>query len=161
MSKLFGFTLLEMLVTLFIIGLITGWAILSIRPTSPIEIESKKLVALLKLLQEESIIQCRNVGVSFEHDSYRFWKFQNKHWQPLEATAFYKRTLSLTGHWQLQIDNQLIDLQEKVNKPQLIFWSSGEIPAFQIRFFNDEQKGFVIEGRPPHEICLNGCTVLP
>ena len=61
-----------MLVTLFVIGLIAGWAVLSIHTASPFEIESKKLVALLKLLKEESIVQHRNVGVSFENNSYKF-----------------------------------------------------------------------------------------
>ncbi len=162
MSKFFGFTLLEMLVTLFVIGLIAGWAVLSIHTASPFEIESKKLVALLKLLKEESIVQHRNVGVSFENNSYKFWKFQSKQWQPIESKdVFYQRNLSINGQWQLQIDNQLIELKENIKKPHLIFWSSGEMPAFQIRFSNDEKKGFFIEGRPNGEICLNGCTVLP
>lgn len=162
MRKRLGFTLLEMLVTLFVIGLVAGWAVLSIHTTSPFEIESKKLYALLQLLKEESVLQHKNLGISFENNSYRFWKRQAQQWQPIDSKdVFYQRNLSTNGQWQLQLDDQLIEIKENIKKPHLIFWSSGEIPAFQIRFSNDEKKSFLIEGRPNGELCLNMCVVSP
>ncbi len=162
MSKFLGFTLLEMLVTLFVIGLVAGWAVLSIHTTSPLEQESKKLFALIQLLKEESVLQHKNLGISFENNSYRFWKRQSQQWQPIESkNIFYQRTLPINGQWQLHIDSQPIEIQETIKKPHLIFWSNGEIPAFQIRFSNDEKKGFSIEGQSNGELCLNACAVSP
>ncbi len=163
MRKKLGFTLLEMLVALFVMGLVAGWAVLSIHTTSPLEHESKKLFALLQLLKEESVLQHHSLGISFENNSYRFWKRQTQQWQPFEnQQLFYTRTLPINGQWQLQIDNQLIEIKDILKIPHLIFWSSGEIPAFQIRFSNDNDKrNFLIEGRPNGELCLNACVVSP
>lgn len=162
MRNFFGFTLLEMLVTLFVIGLIAGWAVLSIHTTSPFEIESKKLYALLQLLKEESVLQHRNVGISFEANGYKFWKHQSRQWQLIEyKDIFYQRILPMNGHWQVQIDGQQIEIKENIKTPHLIFWSSGDMSTFQIRFSNDEKKSFFIEGHSNGELCLNGCAVLP
>lgn len=158
-----GFTLLEMLVALFVMGLVAGWVVLSIHTTLPLEHESKKLFALLQLLKEESVLQHHSLGISFENNSYRFWKRQAQQWQPIENNQlFYTRTLPIMGQWQLQIDNQLIEIKEILKTPHLVFWSSGEMSAFHIRFLNDNDKrNFLIEGQPNGELCLNACVVSP
>jgi len=88
-SKFLGFTLLEMLVTLFVIGLVAGWAVLSIHTTSPLEQESKKLFALLQLLKEESVLQHKNLGISFEDNSYRFGNANPNNGNPLNLKIFF------------------------------------------------------------------------
>jgi hypothetical protein len=151
-----------MLVTVFLIGLIAGWTVLSLHSTSPLEQEHKKLYMLLHLLIEKSISQHRSFGISFEKNGYHFWQRQNQKWILVEQDhTFYSRTLPLQGHWQLQLDGQKIALENFKEQPHLIFWNSGDFSTFQLWFSNQENYPFLIEGRSNGELCLKICTDSP
>lgn len=161
MKKHLGFTLLEMIVVVFLIGLIAGWTVLSIHTTSPLEQENKKLYALLNLLAEQSMLQHRSLGISFENNSYHFWERRDQKWQLLKQhQIFYARTLPKQGEWNLQIDGQKINLENLRERPHLIFWSSGDYSTFQLQFLNEEKMAFLIEGRSNGQLCLKNCADL-
>src|SRR5256885_13245853 len=70
-----GFTLVEMLVVVLIIGVISAGVLLSISLTGrdhELEKESDRLLALFTYAREQAELQTREYGVLFQDDGYEF-----------------------------------------------------------------------------------------
>jgi general secretion pathway protein H len=70
-----GFTLIEMLVVVFIIGIIASGVLLSVNLTGrdrELEHESDRLLALVNYAREQAELQTREYGVIFHDDGYQF-----------------------------------------------------------------------------------------
>lgn len=70
-----GFSLIELLVTLVVIGFIVGLVLLSpsiVRSTTPVEDAITDLAAHVSLARDEAALQGRNFGVRFYPDGYEF-----------------------------------------------------------------------------------------
>ena len=70
-----GFTLVEMLVVVLIIGVISAGVLLSITLTGrdhELEKESDRLLALFTYAREQAELQTREYGVLFQDDGYEF-----------------------------------------------------------------------------------------
>jgi general secretion pathway protein H len=70
-----GFTLVEILVVVVIIGVLSAGLLLSVSLTGrdrDLEKESDRLVALLNYAREQSELQTREYGLIFQDDSYEF-----------------------------------------------------------------------------------------
>lgn len=155
-----GFTLLELLVVIFIIGLMAGYVVLSMdvggRERS-LDQESRRLHGLLRLASQEAVLQGREVGVLIYLDRYVFVVSGHKTWEPLDDGAMLQPH-QLPYGWQLELiqDGQVIPpLTARLQQgekgvpplPQLIFYSSGEGSAFQLRIYADGKAGsYVIVG---------------
>ena len=76
-----GFSLIELLVVVVIIGVFAGAAVLSIGVVGSdreLEREAFRLRTLLELLYEEAVMQNRDYGVLFSESGYRFYIFDNE-----------------------------------------------------------------------------------
>ena len=70
-----GFTLLEMMVVLILIGIVMGMAMLSFGGTGPqdrLEEEARRLMQLVGLAREEAILQVEDIALEVERTGYRF-----------------------------------------------------------------------------------------
>jgi general secretion pathway protein H len=148
-----GFSLLELLVVVTIIGIFAAAAILSmgiIGQDRFIEREAIRLRTLVELLQEEALMESRDYGIWFNASGYRFYVFDYE--RALWMQAAQDRILgshdladglSLT----LAVEDRDIRLpvsldtrSEDPPEPQIIILSSGELTPFEIHFL-----------RPPSE----------
>lgn len=81
-SRARGFSLLELLVVVAIIGIFTGIAVLSLGITGrdrEIQQEAFRLKSLLSLVREEALMQNRDFGVEFTDTGYRFYTYDYSH----------------------------------------------------------------------------------
>ncbi|MDH3714489.1 MAG: prepilin-type N-terminal cleavage/methylation domain-containing protein, partial [Gammaproteobacteria bacterium] len=81
-----GFTLVEVLVVVLIIGLLFGFAILAINPGSRdarLEKEATRLWRLMLLAAEESLLQARELGVRLADSGYAFYALEEGKWKVL------------------------------------------------------------------------------
>src|ERR1700761_6124776 len=70
-----GFTLIEIMVVVFIIGIISAGVLLSVNLTGrdrDLEKESDRLFSLINYAREEGELQTREYGVLFHDDGYQF-----------------------------------------------------------------------------------------
>ena len=70
-----GFTLVEILVVLLIIGVISAAVLLSVNVTGrdrDLEKESERLLALVNYAREQAELQTREYGLIFHDDGYQF-----------------------------------------------------------------------------------------
>jgi len=73
-----GFSLIEILVVIVIIGIISGIALLSLGilgDDRQLQTEARRLTSLVEVAQDEAMMQGREFGVEFMNDAYRFVEY--------------------------------------------------------------------------------------
>lgn len=137
-----GFTLLELMVVLVIIGIIITFAVLSIGDggrQDRLKQEAQRLQALCSLASEEAVLRSQELGVVVRHQGYDFVAFDGDAWQRIsDDSLFHKYVLPDSMELKLFIDGLPVDLGEQSPKegkgptPQLLFFSSGERQPFEL-----------------------------
>ena len=147
-----GFTLLELLVVLVIIGIVSSFAVLSTGLTDhdkPLGKEAQRLLALMQMASEESVLKTEELGLTVGNDGYHFMRYQQNAWQPLKDDLFRERRLPDNLTLNLVLEGRPIvldapsqtdsksktdtkDAKNKPKPPQILFLSSGEVSPFAI-----------------------------
>ncbi|MES9938241.1 MAG: type II secretion system minor pseudopilin GspH [Sedimenticola sp.] len=136
-----GFTLLELLVVVLIIGLISGLATLSVGSVGNdrrLKTEAQRIVNRFSLAMQESILQGRPVGVTLHPTGYGFLVALHDGWVAPDAD-FSPRKGALPETWRLvqltgeDTDRYLNDSkQDNRPVPDLLFLPTGEISPFEL-----------------------------
>lgn len=142
-----GFTLMELLVVLLIIGLIVGFASITFSDNRAAELEreAKRLGAVLTLVGEEAVVKSREIGVRFDADGYRFLvQDAEQNWVAVEddrelAEHRLPRPLDLT----LLTDARAVETAGSGGdggaEPHAYFFPTGELyPAFELSLRHPE-----------------------
>ncbi len=152
-----GFTLLELLVVVAIIGIFAGALVFSMNITGSdreVEQEARRLQGLLGLLREEALMQNRDFGVAFTETGYRFYTYdyQRLSWlPPLNDEMFNERMLEEPLSIDLRVDDRDITLEQEFEhayydeedvEPQVLVLATGEISPFSVVF----ERGFNAAG---------------
>ncbi|MGL6118326.1 type II secretion system minor pseudopilin GspH [Plesiomonas sp.] len=85
-----GFTLLEMMLVIFLIGL-TGSGVMMMLPDSKqdqAKEEAQRFLALAQLVQEEATLGGRLYGIRIEKAGYQLMQLEQGKWQPLRDQKF-------------------------------------------------------------------------
>ena len=148
-----GFTLLELMVVLVLMGIIFSFAVLSLRGTDIsdlMEQETRRLAALLELASDEAILQGEELAINFEDDGYEFLVLQENSWRSPGDDGLLK-AYSLPAEIELRLEvegeppelNNLAALEDGGNEddeeeenltPQVFILSSGEMTPFSVTF---------------------------
>ena len=144
-----GFTLLELMVVMVLIGIIFGFAMLSMGGDDVAEImerEARRLETLLVLANDEAIVRGEELGVRFTDDGYAFLVLALEGWKPPEDDLLKAYTLPADIRLQLKIDGDRSQdaitpkqdadkpKQDAEQSPQVLILSSGEMTPFAITF---------------------------
>jgi general secretion pathway protein H len=143
-----GFTLLEILVVLILLGIILSVAVLSTGGGKERELEQEvqRMVRLIELAKEEAVLNRLELAIKFSPHAYEFLRQENDNWLPYaDHRLFAPRTLGEEYELQLLQDGMSVSLQEKdAGRIQLL--SSGEMTPFELYFglFNTERRYHLI-----------------
>ncbi len=165
-----GFTLLELLIVIFIIALISsGFVKLMVGfggAALTLENETKRLYRLLTLTAQEAILEGSGIGVLIEKGAYRFVSPGQKHWVAFEGEDLLQRH-QLPQGWRLELQQygqevppvaiakEQDELESKPEEPAptIIFYDSGEMTSFQLRIYAaDNPAPTLIEAKESGEI---------
>lgn len=136
-----GFTLIEILVVLIIVGLLAALAVFNMVGSSQqreLESQVRDLYLLMQTASEQAVLNNLELGLLFEEDGYRFVAFQDEsgEWKPPAERMYRKRTLPewLTVTQYVENDAPRLTSAEDELRPDLVFFSSGETTPFEIEF---------------------------
>ena len=133
-----GFTLLELLIVILIIGFMSNFIIINLPQSSPdktAKIETKRLAHLISLAAEDSLMRSRPVALHLTGSSYRFLiRTENNLWIPSKDKLFALRKLPKDIQLELNLTNDEHNFEvPRHESPQILLSISGEITPFKIR----------------------------
>lgn len=134
-----GFTLIEIMVVIAIMGIMLGLGMIAFGDgglSDKLEQESQRLYGLVKLAQEESILQSKEMALEIERDGYVFKELKEDKWVAVpDDQLFRKRSLTAGIVLNITVENEKLDLKSKDQKDSPIrvyILSSGELTPFAI-----------------------------
>ena len=135
-----GFTLIEILVVVVIIGVITAGILLSVNITGrdrELEKESDRLLVLFNYAREQAELQTREFGVMFQDDGYEFLTYDTRRaaWRSVfEDDALAARHLPDGLGVKLSVEARPVVLSRpkdaKDKSPQVMIFSNGDLTTF-------------------------------
>ena len=133
-----GFTLIEMLVVVVIIGVLAGFSVLSISTRSlddRLGLEAERLEKLIALAAEEAEIQGIEIGLHLEKDRYEFLTLSPEGaWAPLtDNGALRQRSIPEPLQARLSVEGRPANTSTTNSEtltPQVLLLSSGEVSPF-------------------------------
>lgn len=137
-----GFTLLELLIVVVIMGLMATFAVLSLGSRAlddRLDTEARRLNELIALAAEEAVLQGAELGFVLTADGYSFLVLKDGKWIPLEAAgALRPRVIEEPLFIELRVEDlpvtpARLDDPKAELKPQVLLLSSGEATAFQLK----------------------------
>ncbi len=152
-----GFSLLELMVVVAIIGLMAGTVLLSSGLGGEARIQERealRLAGLVELLREEALMQNRDYALELTESGYRFLQYDyvERRWlPPLTERIFVdyrlpnenlRLELSLEGRYvSLEHEFEQSAEDETRHEPQLLVLSSGEVTPFELDFLFADNQG--------------------
>jgi len=147
-----GFTLLELLVVITIIGILFSFAALSISTSSnqDIEAEAQRFVALMRLASDEAIMNTQEMILEVDKHQYSFKILTDQGFVPVDAKSdkmFRPRKLADNLELKISIEDQEVNLDDTrdENLPKVGIFSSGEMTPFTLTFLRDDGLAYGVE----------------
>lgn len=151
--RLPGFSLLELLTVLLIIGIVATMAVLSVSTADSerlLEKEARRLAALVNLNCEESVLRSETLAVTFGPGgtSYGFLRRSGEQWLQRTGETWRPRVLAEGFRAELEVEGRPVVLDEATaGRPHLVCLASGEILPFRVRLTApDAEAGFRVTG---------------
>ena len=178
LSRIRGFTLIEILVVLVIISIITAVAVLSLGSlggNSAAKHAAEQLADLTDLASQQAVMRGQQYGLRIAPHGYTFLLYNGHDWSPIQNDDLLRArqldnsvTLSLqlegtpitlpsNGQHTAETDDSIMDAGKPELKPQIMLLSSGEITPFKISVRDAGQN-------PPYTITgdlLHGIQLVP
>jgi len=156
-----GFTLVELMIVVFIIGLITAAAVITFggeQRDTELDREAERLDALFDYAREQAELQTRDYGFRVNDLGYSFVVFDvlRNEWRTAdEDDSLRERKFPEGLEAQVVVDGRRIVLDQKKRdiddfKPQVMIFANGDLTSFEIslrredggasaRIYTDEQ----------------------
>lgn len=160
-----GFTLVEIMVVVTIVGIVLSIAVLSIGTLGDddeVDTEIDRLIALVDTARDESMFQGREFGIEFLLQGYRFLELDplTRQWIEIPGDDILRpRSLPEYAELDLFIEGQQIELElepvvidesdtdAEPHRPHVFLFSSGDLTPFELHFrraYNDDVS--ILEG---------------
>ena len=131
MIRVKGFTLIEILVVLLIIGITCGFALIAFGDFGEkrrIIVAAEQFINNVKLVQQQAILDSSTLGIRFNHNSYQIVRFQvPASWTSMPANSIFHRhpfPKGLVIHWR--------GITTQRGAPAIIIYSSGDMTPFTL-----------------------------
>jgi general secretion pathway protein H len=145
-----GFTLLELLVVIVIIGILTSMAVISVNVLGgdhEMQQEAERLQAILLQTREDAIMQSRDIGLRLDETGFEFLEYDGRteRWVAVENDPLLRvRELPDGLRMALRIEDRNVQLKPRQPaternpiSPQIVLQAAGELVPFDVIFRRD------------------------
>ena len=154
-----GFTLIEILVVLIIVGIISAAALLSFGllggDARNLEQDARRLSSLIQVVNDDAVMQGRDFGLEVMLSGYRWVEhdpYLNQWYEVTDDEVMRSRVLDEGTEFELTLEEHRVLLQEEAMEteideekagreltedylPHILVLSSGDITPFELRLF--------------------------
>jgi len=125
-----GFTLLELMVVIVLIGVVMGMVSLALGPSPAREArqQAQDFVRVVQQLRERAVLDGLEYGVRIQPRGYQALRLESLGWTAVSALQRMPESLTLG----LEQDGHVLTLDDAQGPPQLLMLSSDEISPFRL-----------------------------
>ncbi len=141
-----GFTLLEIMVVVLIIGVLLAMISLSVSPNPRTKLrdEATRLATVMQTAQEEAILQGKLFAINIGENGYAFYEYGLGGMEAIAGDEILKpRELPEN----IRITEAVVDGPKVDKKIWILLYPTGELTAFGITF-SDQDYHWSVEGDP-------------
>jgi len=149
-----GFTLMEIMVVVAIIGLVTAGVLIKFAGNSrdtELDQEAQRLDALFDYVREQAELQTRDYGFRLNETGYSFVVFDvlGNQWRPVdEDDALRDRELPSDVKTELAVEGRTVVLKRKKSEkeiddfaPQVMIFANGDLSSFELSLQRKDAEG--------------------
>lgn len=125
-----GFTLLELMVVIVLIGTLLGMVSLASGPSPARQArqQAEDFVRLVQQLRERAVLDAQEYGVQVQPHGYQALRLEARGWTAVAALQRLPENLTLG----LEQEGHVLTLDDAPDAPQLLILSSDEISPFRL-----------------------------
>lgn len=138
-----GFTLIEIMIVIVIIGITVGFALIAFGDFGQgrrIVFAAEQFVNVLKLAQQQAQLESITLGMRIDNNGYQLVSFSNHHWQTAGNQGIFKWT-NFPEKTRVLIKTAY---SAKNGEPAIIFNAAGEMTPFSLTLGTEEQPAMAI-----------------
>ena len=130
-----GFSLIEVMAVLFIIGLIVGSVILTMpERKSQFEKQSDRFIVEIRSIIEDGLITGHVTALSVNDEGYSLYEYKSGEWETLKDSSW-----ALDYKVELKRDGVTLKLPEQ-REPQIVFQPIGQSSSFALTLDDGDQE---------------------
>ncbi|HRJ53479.1 MAG TPA: type II secretion system minor pseudopilin GspH [Candidatus Thiothrix moscowensis] len=150
-NKAKGFSLLEMLIVVLVVGILYSLAgsMLTQTVSDPLSEEVDRLRERVLLAQDEAVVRSQALGLQLDETGYAFYEYSGfGGWKLIEKDSLWRRH-EWRGKYQqtLYLDGQAVSLSRKQDegqsKPQISILPTGEMRPFEWHLRDGQRESIV------------------
>ncbi|WP_058477450.1 type II secretion system minor pseudopilin GspH [Legionella steigerwaltii] len=151
-----GFTLIEILIVLVIIGITFGFALIAFGDfgeSRRILFSAEQLVNTIRLAQQQAILETGTLGLRIDNASYQVLQLNNNtQWRPISEKGVFKMTyFPQDAHITLKTNHST-----PAGAPAIIISASGDMTPFTLNFGSKQDHNLAsLIGKRNGELQLN------
>lgn len=154
MKSVRGFSLVELIIVVALIGVLLTMAVLSLPDSDDKKARQamQRVQRLIELGQEEALNRGQSLGLAFWQRGYQFYRLnETNQWTIIDDDKWLRpHTLDEQFELELYIDGLKLSLPDTEDaddlSPQLFMLSSGEVSAFELEITASTQPLFRLTG---------------
>ncbi|QTR51734.1 GspH/FimT family protein [Candidatus Thiothrix anitrata] len=146
-----GFSLIEMLVVLMVVGVLYAMAgsLVNLTMADPLRDEVERLGGRISLLQDEALVRSQPLAIGMDTRGYHFFECDEQaNCTPLTEDGLFKAHAFPSGYKQGLV-LQGVDVALDKSRPQIFVLPGGEMTSFEwrLRAANGQSRGIRVDTR--------------